>query len=521
MADEELIVKITVQGDKKAQEALNKTKDSSEKLSDSSKTLASSTSKLGDAFMKMVPGGSALSSKLKDVGGFAEQLGLKFGMSSEAAAGLSSTIAALGPVAIAAAAALAAITAAAIALGAAIKLAVEAAPLESIQLGFDVTAARAGAMGDEVLAAMQKASGGMVSMEDLMRKFNDASMLVSPDFALQLSDAMEPLQKVAAVTGESMDYLVNSFVTGVGRLSKPILDNLRVTVDTEKAYAQYARTLGKATDALTKQEQQMALANYTIEQLKKNTAGIPSVTQTAAGIMASFTASAQDLRKALGLSVLPILTEVLRVFGVPLRTAMQTAARGFRAVGNALKNTLNQPEVREALDGLSASMSELFGQSTQAAMKIIVAMVTDFAKRWAQNGPKTIKTITEIVQELNKLAIVINRVLDAANQLGLIKTTAQDLTSAAVVANATVRSGETVHSGGIATYASGTPFHPGGMAIVGERGPELVNLPRGSSVSPNGASAGLTLYGDLNITTNADSLSALMLDIERAAKATV
>lgn len=36
-------------------------------------------------------------------------------------------------------------------------------------------------------------------------------------------------------------------------------------------------------------------------------------------------------------------------------------------------------------------------------------------------------------------------------------------------------------------FASGTNFAPGGLAIVGERGPELVNLPRGSQVIPNGA----------------------------------
>lgn len=34
-------------------------------------------------------------------------------------------------------------------------------------------------------------------------------------------------------------------------------------------------------------------------------------------------------------------------------------------------------------------------------------------------------------------------------------------------------------------FAAGTSFAPGGMAIVGERGPELVNLPRGSQVFPN------------------------------------
>jgi len=38
---------------------------------------------------------------------------------------------------------------------------------------------------------------------------------------------------------------------------------------------------------------------------------------------------------------------------------------------------------------------------------------------------------------------------------------------------------------GIPGFAKGTNFAPGGLAMVGERGPELVNLPRGSQVIPN------------------------------------
>jgi hypothetical protein len=41
---------------------------------------------------------------------------------------------------------------------------------------------------------------------------------------------------------------------------------------------------------------------------------------------------------------------------------------------------------------------------------------------------------------------------------------------------------------GIPGFAGGTNFAPGGLAVVGERGPELVNLPRGSQVIPNGGS---------------------------------
>lgn len=39
-------------------------------------------------------------------------------------------------------------------------------------------------------------------------------------------------------------------------------------------------------------------------------------------------------------------------------------------------------------------------------------------------------------------------------------------------------------------YAGGTSWHPGGLALVGEAGPELVNLPRGSQVFPNGGGFG-------------------------------
>lgn len=37
----------------------------------------------------------------------------------------------------------------------------------------------------------------------------------------------------------------------------------------------------------------------------------------------------------------------------------------------------------------------------------------------------------------------------------------------------------------VPAYAAGTNFHPGGIALVGERGPELVDLPRGARVTPN------------------------------------
>jgi hypothetical protein len=51
-------------------------------------------------------------------------------------------------------------------------------------------------------------------------------------------------------------------------------------------------------------------------------------------------------------------------------------------------------------------------------------------------------------------------------------------------------------------YALGTNFARGGMSLVGERGPELVNLPRGSKVTPNHKMGGNTYNINGVITTD-------------------
>ena len=48
----------------------------------------------------------------------------------------------------------------------------------------------------------------------------------------------------------------------------------------------------------------------------------------------------------------------------------------------------------------------------------------------------------------------------------------------------TVEMTQAANTATVPHYAAGTRFHLGGPAIVGEKGPELVNLPRGSAVTP-------------------------------------
>ncbi len=70
-------------------------------------------------------------------------------------------------------------------------------------------------------------------------------------------------------------------------------------------------------------------------------------------------------------------------------------------------------------------------------------------------------------------------------------------------------------------YANGTAFHPGGWAMVGERGPELLQLPRGSAVVPNhqlakmGGSS-VTVHQTINVQGTVDGRTARQIAREAA-----
>lgn len=78
---------------------------------------------------------------------------------------------------------------------------------------------------------------------------------------------------------------------------------------------------------------------------------------------------------------------------------------------------------------------------------------------------------------------------------------------------------------GPAPFASGTSFAPGGLSLVGENGPELVSLPRGSSVFTNSQSQAMqgqnttnnratNIYGDIHL-NSASAVAAFFNKIDR------
>ena len=76
---------------------------------------------------------------------------------------------------------------------------------------------------------------------------------------------MEISRASARAFGESVGFMFDSIVKGIGRQSKLILDNLGIIVSAEDAYRKYAASIGKSKDQLTEMEKKQAFLNATLE----------------------------------------------------------------------------------------------------------------------------------------------------------------------------------------------------------------------------------------------------------------
>jgi len=95
-------------------------------------------------------------------------------------------------------------------------------------------------------------------------------------------------------------------VTGIGRLSPMILDNLGIVMDAKGTYEAYAQSLGKSADALTDVEKRQALVNRVLQEAT----GAP-VELDAAGRIEAGAAAWENFTTALGEN----LTELTRIQG--------------------------------------------------------------------------------------------------------------------------------------------------------------------------------------------------------------
>ena len=191
--------------------------------------------------------------------------------------------------------------------GATIELAKMGAQSLALKSSFDQVQGGA-ANATAILDSLRSASRGMISDYDLMLSANKAALLGVADTAEEMSGLLQIASVRGRAMGISATQAFNDIVTGLGRMSPLILDNLGITVDLEATTAKYAATLGKSADALTDAERKQALVNAVMESSASLMEDANASAQNLAGQgFAQLDSAWANFRAALGESIAPFL----------------------------------------------------------------------------------------------------------------------------------------------------------------------------------------------------------------------
>lgn len=203
-----------------------------------------------------------------------------------------------------------------VALGAAsIKFARDAGKFEGVQKSFRALAASQGQDAKKMLDNMKELSQGTISDMKLMEQANNALLLGLP--VDRFGDMLKVAQSASVATGQSMDFMLNSIVTGMGRGSKLMLDNLGILVDVKTANEDYAKAMGIVGRQLTDSEKKQAFVNKSLEIGLANAEKLGEGNLNLSQRMDQLTASAQNLGILFGQTVAPavsFLTTKLKEF---------------------------------------------------------------------------------------------------------------------------------------------------------------------------------------------------------------
>ncbi|HML21810.1 MAG TPA: hypothetical protein PKD09_09190 [Aggregatilinea sp.] len=161
---------------------------------------------------------------------------------------------------------------AAVAAGAALfSLGMRGAAMPGVIQAFDITSAKAGMLSATLLGDLRAASRGTVADMTLMKSANLALAGATQEVAQALGPGgglaglMNIARAQARATGQDVDFLFQSLVSGVKRSSPMLIDNTGLVLKLGEANEKMAKSLGKSVEQLTASEKQIAILNATLE----------------------------------------------------------------------------------------------------------------------------------------------------------------------------------------------------------------------------------------------------------------
>jgi len=186
---------------------------------------------------------------------------------------------------------------------------------EALARGFNNLSKSSG-FSAQALNKLRSATDGTMSSMDLMKQANNAMLLGIAESEDQMADMFDVAQRLASALGQDTAFGIESLVTGLGRQSKLMLDNLGIMVDATSANENYAEVLGKTVSELTDAERKQAFVNEAMKEANTLVKNLGDEHLTTADKIKQAQTAMDDLKVQIGVLLTPVIENAAKAAGI-------------------------------------------------------------------------------------------------------------------------------------------------------------------------------------------------------------
>lgn len=335
---------------------------------------------------------------MKDLGEQSQGLGSKLGTVTKVAAGVTAGLIAL--------------KAAAQAVGRAFELAEMGAQFSQTQAAFRSMAQQVNQDANQLLDSMKRASAGTISEMELIASANRAMLFKIPTDKLE--ELMAIARASATATGASVQQMFDDIVTGIGRASPMILDNLGLTLKIGEANQAYADSLGKTVEELTGADRSQAILNATLEaggELMERV-GSAATELTDLERMQQFKAAWTDLKTAIGVTLADVFLPMVQA-AADLATNMKDAVTQAKAWRDAMNTAAEERTGSQQALVLQTRIADITDQISLVRSEFEKAQMWGDASGLEQQLGQLMRERRALVQQLDSLLLMQGRAAEA------------------------------------------------------------------------------------------------------------
>ena len=220
---------------------------------------------------------------------------------------------------------------------------------------------------NDAMSKFKSATNGAVTELELMTKANNAMALGIVESEDQFANLLDTAQRLGAALGQDVGMSLDSLVTGMGRQSKLMLDNLGIIIDTEKAYADYGEEIGKTSSQLTDQEKKTAFNKATMLEANRIVAMMGEEQVTTSMKISKLKTTFMDMASSVGSSADGMFSSVV--------DASQVVADKL-AIGLDFVSKINWAETMENFKNNLSGLGQVWG----SVWKLVLDVFPDLFK---------------------------------------------------------------------------------------------------------------------------------------------